>query len=236
MPRSAPLFRVQELIQDQWGLITRRQLEERGIGDSTVERMVGANGVLERVATGVYRLIAAPTPDHVELRAAWMQLEPGVPVWERTPHQGVVSHRSAASMYGLGDLPADRHEFTVGHRKQSRRRDVRLHIRRLNQEDWINLRGLPVTRPSRIASDLLWDHEDPEAVAQLVADSIRPVLDYPGAFSDQLAPLASRFGLRKGDGIGLLRWLLELSGSSEVSQWMAEALENARPGTSEPAS
>lgn len=113
---------------------------------------------------------------------------------------------------------------------------MRLHIRRLNQEDWINLRGLPVTRPSRIASDLLWDHEDPEAVAQLVADSIRPVLDYPGAFSDQLAPLASRFGLRKGDGIGLLRWLLELSGSSEVSQWMAEALENARPGTSEPAS
>jgi hypothetical protein len=29
----------------------------------------------------------------------------------RTPGQGVVSHRSAAAVYGVGDLPADRHDF-----------------------------------------------------------------------------------------------------------------------------
>ncbi len=103
------------------------------------------------------------------------------------------------------------------------RPDVRIHVRRLDPGEWANLRALPVTRPSRIASDLLWDHEDPEAVAQLIADSIRPVLDYPGTFADELVPHAARFGLRKGDGLGLLRWLLDLTNHPDAGRWMAEA-------------
>jgi hypothetical protein len=80
-----------------------------------------------------------------------------------------------------------------------------------------------VTRPSRIASDLLWDDEDPEAVGHLIAESIRLVFDYPGTFADQLAPHASRFGLRKQDGLGLLRWLLDLTKDKSTPKWMAEA-------------
>jgi hypothetical protein len=34
---------------------------------------------------------------------------------------GVVSHRSAAELYGLGHLTADQHEFTVPSRRQTRR-------------------------------------------------------------------------------------------------------------------
>ena len=47
----------------------------------------------------------------------------------------------------------------------------------------------PRNRPSRITSDLLWDHEDPEAVAQLVADAIRPIYDYPGTFATASHPM-----------------------------------------------
>lgn len=195
----------------------------RGIGQTTLERLGAPGGVLERVATGVYRLAAAPVADHLDLRAAWLQLAPETPAWDRTPDQGVVSHRSAASMYGLSHLPADRHEFTLPRRKQSRRSDVRFHIRKLADGEWVSLRGLPVTRPSRIASDLLWDPEDPEAVARLIADSIRPVFDYPGTFADQLAPHAVNFGLRKGDGLGLLRWFLELTNDPDVARWIGEA-------------
>jgi hypothetical protein len=57
---------------------------------------------------------------------------------------------------------------------------------------------MPVTRPSRIAADLMDDKDDPEAVAQVVADDLRPVYDYPGAFADALAPYAASFGLRRG--------------------------------------
>lgn len=76
---------------------------------------------------------------------------------------GVVSHRSAAVLYGLGHLPADRHEFTLPERRQSRRPDVRLHHRTVRPDEWIVLHGMPVTGPSRIAADLLGDKEDPEA-------------------------------------------------------------------------
>ena len=96
-------------------------------------------------------------------------------------------------------------------------------MRKLDRGEWVNLGGLLVTRPSRIASDLLWDHEDPEAVAQLISDSIRLVLDYPGTFSDELGPHAAKFGLRKFDGLGLLRWLLDLTNDPEAAQWLSEA-------------
>ncbi|MEJ7765284.1 MAG: hypothetical protein WKF86_07300 [Acidimicrobiales bacterium] len=49
-------------------------------------------------------------------------------------------------------------------------------------------------------------------MGHLVADAIRGVYDYPGSFADSLAPHAARFGLRKDDGLGLLRWLLDLFG------------------------
>jgi len=233
--RQSALARLQDLAQDQWGLITRRQLASCGIGETTLERLSSPGGALERVARGVYRLAVAPVPDHMDLRAAWLQLAPATAAWNRTADQGVVSHRSAAAIYGLGHLPADCHEFTIPRRRQSRRSDVRIHTRGLAQEEWITLRGLPVTRPSRIASDLLGEHEDPEAVARLIADSIRPVYDYPGTFADQLAPHAARFGLRKGDGVGLLGWLLGLTGDPDAERWMAEARAQAdrrRVGTS----
>lgn len=82
---------------------------------------------------------------------------------------------------------------------------------------------MPVTRPSRIAADLLDDKEDAEAVAQVIADALRSVYDYPGTFADALAPHAARFGLRRGDGLGLLRWLLDTVGDPETSRWMEQA-------------
>jgi hypothetical protein len=82
---------------------------------------------------------------------------------------------------------------------------------------------MPVTRPSRIAADLLDDREDPDAVAQVIADAIRSVYDYPGTFADALRPHAAKFGLRRGDGLALLRWLLDTVGDQETPQWMEEA-------------
>lgn len=223
MPRHSALSLLQELAQDQWGLLTRRQIEIAGVGSTTLERLTTSGGLLERVASGVYRLVAAPIPDHVDLRAAWLQLASDLPAWERTAAQGAVSHRSAAALYGLGHLPADRHEFTITKRRQTRRRDVRIHVRPLADHEWIGLRGLPVTKPSRIASDLLWDHEDPEAVAQLIADAIHVGNDHPGRFADNLAPHAARFGLQKRDGIALLRWFLNMTSNPETNRWMEEA-------------
>jgi hypothetical protein len=88
---------------------------------------------------------------------------------------------------------------------------------------WIRLRGLPVTCPSRIAADLLAEREDPEAIAQLIADALRPVYDYPSAVAEAIAPYAAHFGLRRGDGLALLERLLDLSGNPERETWLDEA-------------
>lgn len=220
---SSTLTRLADIAQDQWGLVTRRQAEKAGTSPRTLARLSADGTVLERVAQGVFRLAGAPIPDHIDLRAAWLQLAPETPAWERTAEQGVVSHRSAAALYDLGHLPADRHEFTVPVRRQTRRPDVRLHTRAMQSGEWVTLRGLPVTRPSRIASDLLWEKEDPQAVAQLIADAIRGVYDYPGTFADALRPHAARFGLRRGDGIALLQWLLDRVAEPEARSWIDEA-------------
>jgi hypothetical protein len=222
MPQASTVSKLAQVSEDQWGLVTRRQAETAGVSPATLQRLSN-EGVLERVGHGVYRLAGAPVPDHVALRAAWLQLAPDTPAWQRKPGQGVVSHRSAAALYELGHLPADTHEFTLPGRRQVRRSDVRVHRRGLADDEWIILRGLPVTRPSRIASDLLTDREDPEAVAQVVADAIRGGYDSPRTFVQQLAPHAARFGLRRGDGVAVLRWLLDLVGDPDTPRWMEDA-------------
>ncbi len=222
MPRASTLGQLAELAQDQWGLLTRRQASKAGVSPATLTRLI-SGGVLERVASGVYRMAGAPVPDHLELRAAWLQLAPDMPEWVRGPEQGVVSHRSSASLYGIGDLPADVHEFTVPVRRQTRRPDVRLHVRDIARAELTDLRGLTVARPSRIASDLLYTHEAPEAVARIVVEATQHVYDYPGTFADALAPHAVRFGLRRGDGLSLLRWMYDLVGDPDTEEWMEEA-------------
>ncbi len=220
MPQMRTVSKLAELAEDQWGLLTRRQAEAAGVSPATLQRLSAEGGPLERMTHGVYHLAGAPLPDHAALRAAWLALAPETVGWERRPEQGVVSHRSAAAMYGLGELPADRHEFTLPVRRQTRRPDVRLHRRSLVEADWIPLRGLPVTRPSRIAADLLAEREDPGAVAQVVADAIRGAFDYPGTFAETLCPLAARLGFRTMDGLATLRWLLELAGEPEAERWI----------------
>jgi hypothetical protein len=223
MPRNPTIAKLSVIAQDQWGLITRRQVEMAGVPRPTMARLAADGSVLQRVAHGVYRLSGAPQPDHEELRAAWLQLEPAVPVWQRTPEQGVISHRSAAALYELGDLPSDIHEFTVQTRKQSRRRDVRLHRRRIGKGQVLPWRGMPTTLPAQIASDLLYQHEEPEAVARIIVEAIRHANDYPGTIAEAIAPHATRFGLRRSDGLALFRWLVDLVGDPEAEQWMREA-------------
>ena len=223
MPQPRTLGLLSDLAEDQWGLFTRRQAESTGMAWSTLARMAAEGGSVERIAHGVYRLRGAPVAEHLELRAAWLQLAPDVPSWERTADAGVVSHRSAAAVYSLGHLAADSHEFTLPTRRQTRRPDVRLHRGCLQPREWITLQGLPVTRPSRIAADLLAEREDPGAVGYLLADALRAVDDHPRTIADALVPFAARFRLPANDGMALLRWLLELTGAPETAQWLAEA-------------
>lgn len=220
---SVPIQRLQDLAEDQWGLVTRKQTEAAGVPWRTIARLVD-RGVLERIAHGVYRVRGAGEPDHASLRAAWLQLDPATPAWARldSPEVALVSHSSAAEMYGVGDLRADVHEFTLPARRQTRRHDVRLHRAHVPAEQRIVLHGLPVTRAGRMVGDLLADHVEPSAVAQITAEIVDRVLDYPAVLAGILAPYATRFGLPPGDGMAVLDHLLEVAGYRDLRDIVAE--------------
>ena len=223
MPQIRTSSKLAQLAEGQWGLLTRRQAEATGISPATLQRLSGPDGPLERKAHGVYHLAGAPLPDHAPLRAAWLALAPATLAWERRPEEGAVSYRSAAAMYGLGELPADRHDFIVAARKQTRRPDVRIHRATLRQDEWELLRGLPVTTPARTAADLLADREDPGVVARLVADSLERKNEWAGNFPAQLASRSASLGLARGDGLAALAFLLHLAEAPQADRWLSEA-------------
>jgi len=210
---ARPFQKILHVAEDQWGLITRAQAKAAGVPDSTFARLV-SRGLLERAAHAVYRVRGAGEPDHLQLRAAWLQLEPNRPAWERLddPDVAVVSHTSAASLYGVGDLRADVHEFTSPRRWQTRRRDVRMHRGTVPDSERILLKGLPTTRAGRMIADLLEDHVEHEAVARIAVQVLENVYDYPRVIADKIAPFAPAFGLRQGDGVALLERFFELAG------------------------
>jgi putative AbiEi antitoxin of type IV toxin-antitoxin system len=208
-----PVQKAVDLAEGQWGLVTRAQAKAAGIPDATFARFIG-RGLLERVAHGIYRVRGAGEPDHLQLRAAWLQLDPGQPAWVRLaqPDVAVVSHTSAASLYGVGDLRPDVHEFTSPRRWQTRRKDVRVHKGSVPDSEQILLKGLPTTRAGRMLGDLLADHVEPEAVARITVQVLENVYDYPHVVAEKIAPFAASFGLTPGDGVALLEHLLDLAG------------------------
>lgn len=210
---ARPFQKLTDLGDGQWGLVTRRQADRLGVPPASFQRLVQRH-LLERVAHGVYRIRGAGEADHLTLRAAWLQLEPGKSAWERLddPDVAVVSHASAASLYEVGDLRPDIHEFTSPRRRQTRRPDLRVHRGIVPDQDRVVLRGLPVTRAGRMIADMLADHVEPSAVARITVEVIDGIHDYPRAVADKIAPFAAAFGLKPGDGVALLDRFLDLGG------------------------
>jgi Transcriptional regulator, AbiEi antitoxin len=220
----SPLVRLRDLAEGQWGLVTLPQARAAGVAWRSLTRLVEA-GLLERVAHGVYRVRGGAEPDHLELRAAWLQLDPARPAWQRLddPDVAVVSHASAASLYDVGDLRADVHEFTLPHRRQTRRSDVRIHRGTVPPERRILVDGLPTTRAGWMVGQLLADHVDPDAVAQIAREVLERVQDYPRVVAEAVSPYAQRFGLERGDGVALVDELLRRAGSRDREAIIAEA-------------
>lgn len=208
-----PIQRLSEIAEGQWGLVTRRQAQEAGVGHTSLARLAG-DGRLERVAHGVYRIRGTGEPEHLGLRAAWLQLAPEAPAWTRLddPAGAVISHTSAASLHQVGDLRADIHELTLPGRRQTRRRDVRLHRGNVPAAERMVLSGLPVTRPARTVADLLADHVEPGAVGQIAAEILDGGLEAAVDIAESIARYAVRYDLPRGDGQAALDHLFALAG------------------------
>jgi len=82
---------------------------------------------------------------------------------------------------------------------------------------------LPATRAAWMIRDLLADHVEPAQVAQITAEVVDRVLEYPAVVAETIAPYSVRFGLPRGDGVALLDHLLTRAGYKEKSERLALA-------------
>ncbi|MGH7861246.1 MAG: type IV toxin-antitoxin system AbiEi family antitoxin domain-containing protein [Candidatus Dormibacteraceae bacterium] len=212
MPR--PMAKIISLAEDQWGLVTRRQAAQANVPGASFARLIN-RGLLERVAHGVYRVVGAAPADQLELRAAWLQLDPARSAWARLddPTDAIVSHASAAGLYEVGEFRGDIHEFTWSRPHRTRRADIRIHRGHVPEGDRVVLKGLPATRPARMLADLMAEGQEPVLVARMAAEVIERGQDYPASIARQLAPFASTFGRALGDGVGVLEAVLDLADS-----------------------
>jgi predicted transcriptional regulator of viral defense system len=211
MTKSA-LGQLADVAEAQNGLFTARQAGTRGVPRRDLVRLAQA-GALERIAYGVYRVAGAPRPKQLELRAAWLQLAPGIDLDRRTVADGVVSHTSAASVYEVGLLEPTRHEFSVpqSRRLRSRRNDVIIYRRRLTDDDVDWVEEMLVTVPTRMVDDLCTQSMDGEHLAGVVADLLDKRLASRRGLAAALAPHADRYGGQPDNGRQFLGRLLSLA-------------------------
>ena len=208
-----------ELSASQWGMMTTAQAATLGIKRLELSRLSGA-GHLERLAHGVYRDVGAPSDEFEGLRTAWLAADPSRTAEQRLPALSggvVVMGESAASLHGVGDLPADRHELSTPIRRQSRRPEVNYRHRQLEPGDVTIAYGLPVTTIERTIADLVETRTDLSLVADVLRDAAWARHLDTNRLAEMLGPLAARNGLRKGDGHTLLDHLSTLAGLDTTS-------------------
>jgi predicted transcriptional regulator of viral defense system len=169
--RGDAVGRLSSEARVQWGLVTARQAVLEGVTRWDLSRLV-ADGGLEKVGYGVYLLAGAPQPRLLDLKVAWLQLDPATVAEDRTVAGGVISHTSAALAYGVGDFEPEYFEFTRPTRFRSRREDVVVHTGGLDgaQVCWVD--QMLVTTPARTADDLLAARLDGEHVGRVFADLV----------------------------------------------------------------
>ncbi|MGI8808164.1 MAG: type IV toxin-antitoxin system AbiEi family antitoxin domain-containing protein [Acidimicrobiales bacterium] len=124
----------------QHGLFSRAQAVEAGATMATIRSRLDA-GRWVRVGPGVYRIAGVPVTWNQRALAACLV----------AGHGAVVSHRSAAVVWGISGFRPGPLEITVPPGRSNRNALARVHR---SPVDGVRREGIPVTRPARTVADL----------------------------------------------------------------------------------
>jgi very-short-patch-repair endonuclease len=143
--KGAPDARIAAVATRQHGAVSIHQLRESGLSDTAVRERLRA-GRLHRLHRGVYAVGHIAPSDKRRWMAAALALGEGA----------ILSHRSAASLWGLlpsRDGPVD---VSLPSRHGRRRRQgIRIHRpTSLEHAEITRRHGIPVTSPARTLADL----------------------------------------------------------------------------------
>jgi hypothetical protein len=135
---------VAELAARQHGVVAVDQLIDAGLGPSPIHHRV-LTGRLHRIHAGVYA-VGHPS---LSQRGRWMA------ALLACGEGALLSHRSAAELWGIDTYPDIRIDVTVADRSGRRRAGIAIHRpRSLLEDDCTALAGIAVTTPARTILDL----------------------------------------------------------------------------------
>jgi predicted transcriptional regulator of viral defense system len=140
--RTPPDRAVAELASRQFGVVARRQLVALGLSRSAIDRRVAA-GRLHPLHRGVFALGHRA----IERRSHWLAA-----VLACGP-EAVLSHRTAAALWGIRDTARTTIDVTVSKRGHSRE-GITLHRARLDESDRTTHDRIPTTSLPRTLLDL----------------------------------------------------------------------------------
>ncbi|WP_329453285.1 type IV toxin-antitoxin system AbiEi family antitoxin domain-containing protein (plasmid) [Streptomyces sp. NBC_01724] len=230
MERSEAIRTVSAIAADQWGLVTTAQAEAAGVSRVDLGRLADAD-LLDRAARSVYQVPGATPAAHLDIKVAWLRLDPAVPAWERRigdDRSGVVSHASACQLHIVGDIPADDVELSVPRRRTTREPGVSFHRTVVPTQDITVIDGLPVTTIDRTICDLLRTRADAGHVGRVIADADQRGLIDTRLLAPRVQPYARFYGmLRTAEGTELLESLADQAGFTLRDQQMTSAGERA---------
>lgn len=233
MDSAEALEIVGDLASQQWGLVTSAQAKDQGVDVPTLSRLT-RSGVLERVRHGVYVTPGATQSAELELKAQWLALKPDLMAADRLTdpqHAGeaVVSHTTAAELWGIGDLWSDGIHFTTKTRRRSRQAEVTFHTADFAEEDWvIHPRArLPVTTVGRTIADLARDGHEADHLLNLVADAAANELIDQETLLEAVTGLEVEFGLKAKDVRGLKLLVSSRFPVDETEHKLSSMIEDA---------
>jgi very-short-patch-repair endonuclease len=134
--------RIGELAERQHGVVARRQLLALGVGEEAIEVRL-RTGRLHRLHRGVYAVGHRVLSREARCLAAVLACGPGA----------VLSHRSAAALWGMRD-PGSRAIEVTTPRKSRSHAAIQRHFAVLPADEVTTERGIPVTTVPRTLFDL----------------------------------------------------------------------------------
>lgn len=187
----------------QRGLFTTAQAHRIGVERYALSRLE-KEGLIERLAKGVYRMGGAPSLREEEVLATWLSLnptrEPGARI--KPANEPVATGVTAAWLQHLGEVGPTPLEFCMTERKQTQRRGLKLRKRHLHDQDVIRIAGIPVTSPAKTILDLIDFGEDISLVSSVLHDALnRRLIENENLLSEEINSRSSKVGLPKNSSL-----------------------------------
>jgi predicted transcriptional regulator of viral defense system len=152
------LYRIAE---DQGGYFSLSQAASVGIRRNQIYRAV-KQSIIERVYPGVYRLVLFPANQFEEIYAAVVSMR----------DKAIVGYETALYVYGLSDIiPANIH-LIMPRSSSRRRRHVKMHTTKLDDEDITSYEGFRITTVARTIVDVLSAYADTGQVHMAISQAI----------------------------------------------------------------